>query len=315
VTDDEDWYYHYSFSSSAMVGWGRVRDASGIYGARIMEQRLMKSGVLSGELQPGTIQRLAQLIYLGSDFYVQHERSKRFYWRDLEEILRGDPAFQANRFDAYNVLLSGDPIFPSSYDYRPSGYFFGPIAEVRHTNDIARFSHLRTDSNGDTVDYGSGHATQHYDQVMAGLSASYYRPFGLNWQLSAASSFLVPLRPDEEKKNRMRWETRASLAYVIADRWVAVTDFYHSRTCLNYPPDVSGSAITDNSWTAGAGAQVAYFVEDHWHIYVSLDYNARGWADRTYAFYDRRADARDLTFRVGLSHAFIGSGALGGSRF
>src|SRR6266487_1204989 len=46
----QSWSYFNTCSVSASVGWGRVRNATGIYDALVLEQRLRESGALARPL-------------------------------------------------------------------------------------------------------------------------------------------------------------------------------------------------------------------------------------------------------------------------
>src|SRR5258706_9112824 len=62
------------------VGLGRVRDATWVYTARVIEDRLRRDGVLTRALTHESRQKLADLLTLGDAYDVLHARPAKGLW-------------------------------------------------------------------------------------------------------------------------------------------------------------------------------------------------------------------------------------------
>src|SRR5207249_4094517 len=72
------------------LGYGRVRDVTGVFDAQVVAQRLAATGRLLHPVSHGALEKLAQLFSVGSGFGVAHDRPTRYFWREVERILRED---------------------------------------------------------------------------------------------------------------------------------------------------------------------------------------------------------------------------------
>jgi hypothetical protein len=262
--DNNRWSYRSSTYASVGVGWGRVRDATGVYDTYLAESRLRDLGVIRGELSPQTRRQLADLYYRRTDFKAQHERNTRYFWREVEKLLRADPAVNSTALDAYSLYRIAEPINGGSY-FRERGYFIGPIVQASHNTIIYRdFDRYKTLSLNDTsavwntvTDTSSRHASW-FDELMAGGSLQYHLPINPFWQLEFESTALFPVRPDDKKG--MTFSNRLNAMYVIADRWRATGSLVHQR---DYSKNHRNQ---DDSWTVHGAATLQYYVEDHMSV-------------------------------------------------
>ena len=63
ITDGREANMRYDLSGELGLGWGRVRDASGIYRAHVLEIRLRELGRINGNLSDETLREVAELMY------------------------------------------------------------------------------------------------------------------------------------------------------------------------------------------------------------------------------------------------------------
>ena len=145
----EIWRYDHAVAASATTGWGRVRNATGIYDALVLERRLLETGALTRPLSPAGRQRLAEVLYLRSAFGEVHERPGRGLWREIERVLAADGALREGGLDPYSVLRAAEPHLgptvrlaadgvPVSPATRLTGFFAGLQLFDGHVNRIER---------------------------------------------------------------------------------------------------------------------------------------------------------------------------------
>ena len=83
---------------------GRVRDATPVLDARILEDRLTRTGSLIRPLSEQGRLRLAALLAMRGQFKNAHERADRYFWREVERVLQDDGALIPQGLDALSVL-------------------------------------------------------------------------------------------------------------------------------------------------------------------------------------------------------------------
>src|SRR5262249_36178008 len=117
---------------SASVGFGRVRDASVVFAVEVLEERLTATGALARPPSPEARQRLAELFFQRDEFSSPHTRPERFFWNEVERILRDDGALTGDAIGAESILLALEavrPLVPNSQSsdfVRFRGFFVGP---------------------------------------------------------------------------------------------------------------------------------------------------------------------------------------------
>ena len=95
----------------AGLGIGHPRDVTGVYGAQVIASRLAAMGLLAHPLSAAASGRLARLLTVAGDFAAAHERPARYFWREVERVLREDGALAEGALDAYSTLRLVEPAF------------------------------------------------------------------------------------------------------------------------------------------------------------------------------------------------------------
>jgi hypothetical protein len=260
------WTYNYAASATAAVGYGRVRDATGVFEARVLEDRLRETGALRQALSPAARARLAALYYVAYGYRV-HDRPDKYFWRNVESILRDDGALAGPSLDAFSVFKGNEPYGPIRVSFlRQAGYFVGLGATVRHIHYLRRFDGQTSDTFENApnppVTYGSAQSTRDRvadDLVLLGPQAEAHLPLGLRWQADATGTVKYPL---EHVRHGVYMASSASLGYLVTDRWNVRAGVSHSRSFLD---DKSSGVLPDRdyAWSVDYSLLLGFFVEDH----------------------------------------------------
>jgi hypothetical protein len=264
--------YTYRLSAGAGLGVGRVRDATGVYEALVLEQRLRETGALTRDLSPQARRRLADLMYVRDGFDFVHERPGRDIWQELERILADDGALASGGIDPYSVLRAEEPHFatggvapdglPRSPVARQSGVLVSLFVEGNSSHDVqhfefSSFTQQAIDDSivAETRITASPSAEPHHDFSVASLEGSYHRPLGVHWQLDALTRASVPLRKEESS---FQWFTGASATWLVSDRWLGSTFFSQSW----FDADRIGDSELGDELAWNVGANWGYYLED-----------------------------------------------------
>ena len=287
--------YDASAGLTASLSLGRVRDATPVYQVQVLEQRLLDAGTITRALSRAGRERLAALYTVQFDVAFAHQRPTKYFWQELERTLRDDGVLGEGGLDAYSVqrLLEPLTIVGSGSFARARGFAFGPQVTLskrwNHSSLEGSFSAKNYDndtlvtSNQGSVDRRSFF---HDETILSGLFAEYHRPFGMRWQVDAASRALIP----EEGKS-IFWTNQAAANWLVADRWFATAGIQHGLTAPGH-----GTERSPQTWSVDYGASVNYFFEDAW----SFGLGWGGHQERRYAF--ERRDA----FSLGVTYQFAG---------
>ena len=261
--------YSVYVSATLGTGLGRVRDATPAYQVQILEQRLLGTGALARELSPGAREKLAALYTIESSLAFAHQRPTKYFWRELERLLREDGALATGSLDAWSVQRLLEPLAFTGSAARPRGFFIGPqvviTAQRYHVSQGSGYaSALFLD---DTLASSSGspftreRSNQRSDAILTGLSAEYHRPVGLHWQTDAFTRALIT-----EHGERLFTNTAASVSWFVADRWVASAGVSHSGEA---PGQRLERKLT--RWTLTGQASLDYFLEDDWSLRLATE--------------------------------------------
>jgi len=276
------WLYSYRVSAGAGLGVGRVRNATGVYEARVLEQRLRETGALTRDLSPQARRRLADLMYVRDGFDFVHERPGRVIWQELERILADDGALASGGIDAYSVLRAEEPHFatggvapdglPRSPVLRQSGVLVSLFVDGNSAHDVqhfefSSFTQQAVDDSivAETRITASPSNEFHHDLVLASLEGSYHRPLGLHWQIDASTRASVPLRKEDTS---FQWVTSASATWLVSDRWLGSTFFSQSW----FDADRIGDSELGDDLAWNFGANWGYYLEDD--LLLTLSANA-----------------------------------------
>jgi hypothetical protein len=327
--DHEAFIFDYYVSGNAGLGVGRVRDASPVYDIYVLEKRLRDLGVLTGELKPDTRRRLAQVWVAGTDHTIIRDRPHKYFWQDVERILREDGALREEGLDAYSAYRiaesyrsGGSSVSPDKWPSPPSlggafgrfrrdcGWFVGLVAAGEHEHHIERrFTRAReqeADSGVyslDTSHSASARFEDHDDAFRFGPQLEFHRPLGWPLQLDVVSTILFP---QNNTSKAIDAQSSLTLTYLVADRWVASGVVRHQRFIEEHSyPRYDWQERTD-SWSVSVGAGVQYFVEDRLSLILSLSHSQghtiREERDVDPAVFYGRSNAAML----GISYDFLG---------
>ena len=279
----DEWDYHYRAVGELRLGYGRVRDATGVLDARVFEERLRQSGALTRALTPGARQRLAAIAYTRYAFGATHERPAKLVWQAIEQVLRDDGALAEGAVSPEKAFRAGEsylggafgsPALPlaSSPVTRLAGSFAGLLVTARHEHQISRVDQhtVQSFTLNDTLDgffdYDyARHDRSGQDAILAAARAEYYRPLGLRWQLDASETALVPLK---EHRDGFELTSDVRLLAIVADRWLA-EGFVNQRRRIDRGGG-AGSPLNEDSWAVAYGASATYFLEDHLALHGEL---------------------------------------------
>lgn len=263
--------YDYTLTGSAAVGVGRVRDATGVYDVLVLEERLRERGVLAGPLDRATRNRLAELAYARGSFGDVLDRPGKAFWSALVEILESDPSYQG-RLDPAAVLEALEPhlggggasLFPKSPISRFRGAFAGVVASAFYRHEIARFevAEFVQVSIGDTMlppstFEGSARMDQEQVDVLVGPQAEWHRPIGPRWQIDLSTQALFSR---DGFQNGLRLSSTASSRWIVADRWLAGADFFHTRSTLG----------REDFWYVQLDGQLDWYIEDRLRLRLQV---------------------------------------------
>jgi hypothetical protein len=256
--------YRPSGSVTLGIGYGRVRDAGGVYAAQLIEQRLFATGRLTRALSPATLTRIAQLHYIAGDFLAAHERPSRYFWQEVERILNEDGALAEGGLDAYSLLRLLEPGLGGNGSTRLAGSFVRPFffgSQVGgHEDHDSNNSRLVLD-NGvivfEETNQASGRTDLTEKDSGVGLGLEYHRPGGMRWQTDASALATYGGGSHHE----LTATSAAQVEYLIADRWFASArlDYVSQSQQLH-------GVRSEPEWTMGGRATLSYLVEDSWSL-------------------------------------------------
>lgn len=299
--------FDYYLRGEAGIGWGRVRNASAVYEAYILESRLQEMGRLSGELSQETRQKLAELLYQRSAYDKRNQRSARFFWRDVEAILKSDAAM-TGELDAFALYRINETVSPSTMA-RWSGWRFSMNIFGFHQNEIYKshsesFRHVETDSSTtDSTFSGSNSYRDHWEEMLFGPRLEVNVPLTWNVQLTGDTRLEHRVDPADDG---FFWTTLLNGQYAVHDQWKISYTFLHERW-INDPKE--RSMHNGQMWNLYHSATLAYYVEDNIEASITMShYQSRAWdfvPDSGYPHYQRHS--MTYAFRIGLSYIFSGN--------
>jgi hypothetical protein len=299
--------YATTVSASLSAGFGRVRDASVVYDVHLLEGRLAETGAITRPLSAQARARLAALYYVTPFFSAPHERPDRFVWREIERVLREDGALGEHGLDPYSVLRAREPYAPGPRPMRQRGYFVGLVgqgASQRQINRMENATDYRLYDADVLISEFSSATSQRVDlgedQFALGGEAEYHLPLGWRWQVDADVRVTRPARPGESGLNATN---DASISWFVADRWQAEASLFYGREYFR--PRHGGGALEPptDSWRTSAGAGIAYFLEDHTSLSLSISETQQRGLD---PFYGGTNFLRDGAIQLGMTYRFLG---------
>jgi len=300
--------YVYDASLIATAGLGRVRDATVVFDVHVLEERLQATGAFTRPLSQAAREKLASIFYMQPRYSAAHERPSRFFWRDVEEILRADGCLAGEGLGAFSltrVQESYDP-FRGPRFTRTRGWFAGPAIMASHSHSIRR-----TESESQSRRYDpalppavssrdtSLHVSQTSDRFDIGGRLGYHQPLGWRWQVDVETAAFAPMRPGEEG---FETTSSAQLVWLVADRWKADLGVDHIRAVFE-PRDTD--ALEDDGWEVNWRARLGFYIEDRTELYAVLTQNQmreRGHGDFLGTPYHRAT-----VLALGMRYRFLGA--------
>ncbi len=301
------------------IGLGRVRDASGVYIARAMEERLRRDGVLTRALSHDARQKLADLLTLRDAYNDLRARPAKGLWAEVERLLGDDGALAPGGLDASSTQHAGEPLLDDlALGRRPDGLPGTIVLRQRGASASAFVSgtHHRETSFEEgssrsqlTLDgvpqpivssSFSGRFVTTSDGVDAGLQAEWHRPVGLRVQLDASTEASMPLRPqDDGLAARMNGQA----SWMVADRWLVQGSVNQQRDLRQ---DAEGGRTRQDAWALMLAGLVTYEVEDHVTIQLRVQDIQSGQRAPAAGPQNSRSYRRDQTVTLGFTYRFAG---------
>lgn len=258
-SQDVEWRYSERASLRIAVGVGRVRDASPVFDAILLEERLRRDGALVHPLSPAARQRVADLYAIRTGFGFPHDLPEKFFWSELERALREDGALADSGFGAYALQHADEALVVARGGFfRPTGWFAGPTLSASHQHDLRRFDASNrfvhfTDGTLDASFDSRSRDRQRFfvDRTLYGLAAEFHRPLGDRTQFDLSEDASVDLGPDPYG---LDVSGSAGFRRLIAERWFGQVLFTHDRFLLGDP--------SFSVWSARVSGEIDYFLED-----------------------------------------------------
>ncbi len=318
------WQYGSTAAARGSAGYGRVRNASGVYEARVLEQRLLASGALTRPLGADARSRLAALMYARYDVLLVHDRPATIVWKEIADILRADGALRDGALAPGDAFTLVEPLavgrgsrdaalLPVSPLVRARGALASLVVSARTQNDVRRttgtdsYHTLYADTLTYEVFYRSGSRTATAASVVAtGVSAEYHRPIGLAFQLDGSTELLFDSQPH---RRGVSSASSASVGWIVEDRWLATGTLRHQRELHWY----KSSTPWRDEWAVDCRGTLSYFVTDH----VSASLSATETQTRVFdvshgPFYGSPQRRRTGTLTLGLAYRFAGYANIAG---
>ncbi len=251
---------------SVGVGYGRVRDATPVYQVQVAEQRLLRTGALTRPLSGTARTRLAAMFAVQGDLAFAHQRPDKYFWKELERVLREDGALAPGSLDAFDVFRLLEPLTIERRIRRRIGFFLGPAVVLvtqrnrsslgESSSDLLLSSGTVVSATGTTLDTL---VEDRRDDVFSSFVAEYHRPFGSRWQTDLSSAVNL-----SEAGEFLYLSTSGGASFIVADRWLAALSLTHSAVAPGH-----GTERRISYWRVGLGGELFYFLEDAWALRLS----------------------------------------------
>jgi len=300
---DELWVYRNSLEADVSLGHGRVRDASGVQWARVLEARLLQIGAIRAPLSRGAKEKIAALFYLRPSLWTAHERPDRFFWREVERVLREDGVVDDQHLDAFAWLRAAEPYGVSAAQAsfsRPSGHYLGALATFERQPVIGRQTSSFEDvsfSNDTLVARYAGEYSRRAhvspEAVMVGAEAELHLPAGPRWQIDASGRVVGQ---NHKFPRTADVNSSAAASYLVADRWAITGSVFQARHIRRAGPF---QVYASEGWSVAYSIGAAFFVEDRLLLRLSASENQDRYSQRDYR--------RESRFSLGLTYRFIGA--------
>ena len=267
--------YDSEVAASLALGWGRTRNATGVYEALLFEDRLRNSGAITRALTRTGREKLAALFYGRTSIEAAHDLPATGFWDSLDRILKEDGALREGGISPADVIHLTEPVvgaargllststdIPRSPFVRLCGQFLQ--LSISGQSDHAVSHRAAAFSNRQIYDlpltaYSSidsrGITRNDHNSVAVDASGEFHRPLSLRTQFDAGASCSLPLRKEDRG---YRSSASASLAHCVSERWLAMATVRYQQRLLRDRADET----LDDSWSLTLGAAAHYFLAD-----------------------------------------------------
>lgn len=270
---ESSWSYWESGFAELGAGYGRVRDASAVFAVILLLERLERDRVLVKPPGAETRRRLIELFSLRASFQVPHQHPEKFFWQEVERLLREDGAFGEVGFDAFALLHATEFLELGSFARR-AGWYVGPLVTAQYSHQIERddVAHdFRALTDGvpttENISRFSTRRVQSLEGVLYGGRIEVALPLGSRTQLDLVER--AQAGGDKDAPERMAASGLLRLRHLIAERWLLSGFASHTRS-------LRGGVSPTSVWRAESGAGVAYYLEDA--LRLSLDVSQVHWS-------------------------------------
>jgi hypothetical protein len=272
-----------ALEGSVGLGIGRVRDATGLFVARTIEDRLRAAGVLTRPLGAAARRELAAIVFARNDYGRAYDRPAEAIWTAMGDVFRRDGALARDDWDGGRLVAAVQPLFGPSSSW-PDGTLLPVSPILRRVGWAARLELVGSTSHGITrtnwtETYVPGHTTDpntyrntgasrwstSNDGASASVSGEWHRAAGERAQWDASSSLQMPVHHEGHGLDE---SAQAAFTWLLTDRWQAEWDANQNRSYRTHS-DWGGS------WAAGVSATVRYWLNDRMSANASL---SQGWS-------------------------------------
>lgn len=302
-TDHQKTYDH-ALEGGASVGWGHVRNATGVFDAALLERRLLKLGVIERRFSPRTRRSIEALFYVRPGFGIVHHRPSRFFWRELESVLQEDGSMTEGGWRAFELIRADEGyVVPGARSpiVRRTGFYVGPsiAGQIRHVTRYTQLAGEGAEFLDDSLLWG-GSSSYGFrersvgDEVLAGAEAELHLPIGLGGQIDLSSR--VVSRP-KELPDAFVLSSNAAITWFVADRWGVSGACTHGRAIAGASP------LGRNArWVVAYSLALGFYAEDR--VKLSLAVSETQAAGRDFS---RRQYVRNGRVSLGMTYSFLGA--------
>ena len=321
LTSSTEFSYFSRGAVSAGLSIGRVRNATGVFEARVLEDRLRALGALTRPLSSHGRQRLADLMYAHRDVARVSARPAEPVMDALERILFEDGALRDSILTGAELFRVTDPIFyrggspsyvapdglPASPIARLSGWCIGMVVTNSHSRLSQRSQYAESSIPyvggvpEPEPEYRTGYSFKNtHDATFMEAQGAYHHPCGMRAQWDAASAFATPIGGGERGFDfglSVRW------ADILADRWLGSIGLTQNRTVRR----AKDRTTLSDDWNAGVAMSAEYLIVDRlgiglrisesWVKYRSDIFRSNIVDPQAADWFDGGAIGLDLTYR------------------
>jgi len=281
----------------AGLGYGRVRDASPVFLAVLLEERLTRDRVVIRPISSAARTRLAELFSLRGQFDVVHDLPGKFFWGEVERLLREDGALGEGGLDGYSAMHADEGLVVARSGFvRNAGWFAGPVLSASHRHELVRIDDAisaRSVENGvpqpELFSRSGMRAVSSEEALWAGGRVEWHVPLDTRTQLDFAEEALVEFAGTDEG---LSVSGVIQAQRLVGERWLATGSARHSRS-------IQGERPVYAYWSTAVSAGVSYFLEDLARLDLGLDHFQLGSEQGLPVSYRQRRN--DLRLRLGVS--------------